>query len=116
MEAFFFYNDFFAKQNAIPVRNYDLYTQKYKSNKHILHFSLQSSLNIKKGAYNQSGYILLSKDFLRYIFVPSSQKVPEECLKTPETSAFVAILLKQKNLQNCSIFYRYLLLFSFILP
>jgi hypothetical protein len=40
--------------------------------------------------------MLLLTDFVRYIFVPSSQKVPKECLKTPEISTFVAILLKQK--------------------
>ena len=40
--------------------------------------------------------MLLLNDFVRYIFVPSSQKVPKECLKTPEISTFVAILLKQK--------------------
>ena len=32
---------FFAKQNATPVHNYNLYTQKYKSNKQVLHFTLQ---------------------------------------------------------------------------
>ena len=34
-------NYFFAKQNATPIRNYDLYTQKYKSNKQVLHFTLK---------------------------------------------------------------------------
>ena len=59
--------------------------------------------------------MLLLNDFVRYIFVPSSQKVPKESLKTPETSTFVAILLKQKVykiVQFFTVIYCYLPIFS----
>ena len=38
---------FFAKQNATPVHNYNLYTQKYKSNTQVLHFTLQLRIEMQ---------------------------------------------------------------------